>query len=107
MQRETLRAFFRNERGFYLTGGAALAGFHLRHRETNDLDFFTPDEDAFERGRHALEAAAESVGAALAFVLSQVRIPEGIELPGAVRPAELRTYVEDLVRRLRRAAAPA
>lgn len=30
---------------FYLTGGTALAYFYLKHRESNDLDFFTTDED--------------------------------------------------------------
>ncbi len=41
LQSEVLEAFFRREKGFYLTGGAALAGFHLGHRETHDLDLFT------------------------------------------------------------------
>jgi hypothetical protein len=36
-QREVLDAFFQRERGFFLTGGAALAGFHLGHRTTEDL----------------------------------------------------------------------
>ena len=40
-QREVLGAFFERAKGFYLTGGAALAGFHLGHRETHDLDLFT------------------------------------------------------------------
>ncbi len=39
-QSEVLHAFFRREKRFFLTGGAALAGFYLRHRETEDLDFF-------------------------------------------------------------------
>ncbi|MFH1504813.1 MAG: nucleotidyl transferase AbiEii/AbiGii toxin family protein [Candidatus Omnitrophota bacterium] len=29
---------------FYLAGGTALAEFYLRHRQSNDLDFFTPEE---------------------------------------------------------------
>ena len=29
LQRDVLEAFFQRERGFFLTGGAALAGFHL------------------------------------------------------------------------------
>jgi hypothetical protein len=36
LQREVLDAFFQRERGFFLTGGAALAGFHLGHRTTDD-----------------------------------------------------------------------
>jgi hypothetical protein len=47
LQHEVLRAVFAHERGFFLTGGAALAGFYLRHRETGDLDFFTIDSGAF------------------------------------------------------------
>ncbi|MBU0694334.1 MAG: nucleotidyl transferase AbiEii/AbiGii toxin family protein [Candidatus Omnitrophica bacterium] len=28
---------------FYLTGGTALAYFYLKHRKSNDLDFFTAE----------------------------------------------------------------
>lgn len=63
LQRDLLLAFFERERGFFLTGGAALAGFYLHHRETTDLDFFTHDGEAFERGVFALRAAAADVGA--------------------------------------------
>ncbi len=31
LQRDVLRAFFGREHDFYLTGGAALAGYHLGH----------------------------------------------------------------------------
>ncbi len=41
LQVEILGAFFRREQSYFLTGGAALAGFHLGHRETHDLDLFT------------------------------------------------------------------
>lgn len=63
LQRKVLRAFFEREHAFYLTRGAALAGFHLRHRQTNDLDLFTPDDSAFERARHVLAEVATAVGA--------------------------------------------
>lgn len=63
LQRDLLLAFFERERGFFLTGGAALAGFYLHHRETTDLDFFTHDGEAFERGAFALRAAAAHLGA--------------------------------------------
>lgn len=206
LQREVLRAFFAREQGFFLTGGAALAGFHLRHRETTDLDFFTHAADAFERGRHVLAAAATDVGAtlsvrqdapgfqrfvvsrgedgvvvdlvwervpsafpdkldfagirvdpadeivvnklntlvsrseerdvvdlmfleraghalepalrlalakdggctpaALAWVVAQIHVGDDAVLPAGVAPAELRAYLAELVRRLRRAAAP-
>jgi hypothetical protein len=39
-QRAFLDAFFRRSDGFFLTGGGALVGFHLGHRETHDLDLF-------------------------------------------------------------------
>lgn len=207
LQRDVLHAFFERERGFYLTGGAALAGYYLRHRETDDLDLFTGEAEAFERGRFALRDAADSLGAtlavrqespgfsryvltrgqealvvdlvwervpavypnkpehagirvdpieeilinklttvvsraeerdlvdlmfleragyrvesalpaalakdggctpaALAWVLSQIEIPEDAPLPGGVIAGQLRSFVDDLGRRLRRAAAPA
>ena len=66
LQRAILDAFFRVERRFFLTGGAALAGFYLGHRPTLDLDLFTLDPAAFETGRRALEEAAAFLGAAVA-----------------------------------------
>ena len=65
LQREVLDAFFHRERGFFLTGGAALAGFHLGHRATDDLDLFTPEQDAFDRGRFVLADVAAELGADL------------------------------------------
>ncbi len=59
-----LAAFFERERGFFLTGGAALAGFHLRHRTTQDLDLFTT-EQRIEEGVGALADAARDVGASM------------------------------------------
>jgi hypothetical protein len=205
IQSETLKAFFARERGFFLTGGAALAGFHLGHRQTDDLDLFTTDEAAFERGRHVLVDVARAIGgnveirqdtprflraviargddalvvdlvhdqpqghpakleidgiwvdspqeilvnklgtllgraeerdlvdvlalersglkvedawgpalakdggctpATLAWLLSEIEIPDGLELPGGISPAELRAFVADLIVRLRRAALP-
>src|SRR3954468_18472793 len=64
-QREVLDAFFQRERGFFLTGGAALAGFHLGHRTTDDLDLFTLQQAAFERSRFILGDVAAAVGAVL------------------------------------------
>jgi len=62
LQREVLDAFFQRERGFFLTGRAALAGFHLGHRVTDDLDLFTPQAQAFERGRFVLADVAAAIG---------------------------------------------
>jgi hypothetical protein len=64
LQREVLEAFFRRESGFYLTGGAALAGFHLGHRTTEDLDLFTATDRLVE-GEAALSSAAAEIGARL------------------------------------------
>lgn len=64
LQQEVLAAFFERESRFFLTGGAALAGFHLQHRETKDLDLFTTD-DCIEQGARALADAARDVGGSL------------------------------------------
>ena len=65
LQREVLDGFFERERGFFLTGGAALAGFYLGHRTTDDLDLFTAQDLAFERGRYVLADVATAVGGSL------------------------------------------
>ncbi|MDQ3369153.1 MAG: nucleotidyl transferase AbiEii/AbiGii toxin family protein [Myxococcota bacterium] len=205
LQLEVLRAFFARERGFFLTGGGALAGFHLAHRATDDLDLFTTDGAAFERGRFVLQDIAASLPAVLevrqqaprfvravlsragaavvidlvhdlhqqhaikserdgirydppdeilankltalvgraeerdlvdvlcleragyrvedalpaalakdggctpatiAWLLSEIEIPDGLGLPAGVTPSELRAFVADLIVRLRRAALP-
>ncbi len=63
-QRALLEAFFRRAPAFYLTGGAALAGFYLGHRRTDDLDLFTTEE-ALESGERALQEAADELGGSL------------------------------------------
>jgi hypothetical protein len=63
-QEEVLQAFFRHTSRFHLTGGAALAGYHLGHRTTEDLDLFT-HEEAIEEGEQALAAFCAEVGAVL------------------------------------------
>jgi hypothetical protein len=65
IQQEVLRAFFERERGYFLTGGAALAGYHLAHRSMDDLELFTVDPEAFVRGRHVVASVAEAIGASL------------------------------------------
>jgi len=47
LQRKVLDTLFVEEvfaRSFYLTGGTALAAFHLFHRYSDDLDLFTHDQ---------------------------------------------------------------
>lgn len=34
-----------DKEAFYLTGGTALSAFYLKHRKSNDLDFFTDVEE--------------------------------------------------------------
>jgi hypothetical protein len=73
LQTDLLEAFFGRQPDFYLTGGAALAGFHLGHRETHDLDLFTlrgPLSDGVEALREAarsLEARCEETHTAPEF----------------------------------------
>jgi hypothetical protein len=62
LQTEVLAAFFNREQRFYLTGGGALAGYHLGHRETNDLDLFTLSP-VMEDGLRALRDSARELGA--------------------------------------------
>lgn len=65
LQRAVLAEFFARERGFFLTGGGALAGYHLCHRETLDLDLFTTDATAYERSAFVLADVARTLGATL------------------------------------------
>ncbi len=65
LQCAVLEAFFRAEREFFLSGGAALVGFHLHHRETTDLDLFTSSAEAFERARIVLPNVMSQMGAGL------------------------------------------
>lgn len=61
-QRELVETFSGLAPEFFLTGGAALAGYHLGHRETQDLDLFV-EEDHLEQGTSALRVAADRLGA--------------------------------------------
>lgn len=64
LQRELVERFFARTQDFFLTGGAALAGFYFGHRRTEDLDFFSTGSPV-EEGDLALAAAAEDVGATI------------------------------------------
>lgn len=52
----------RNSEEFYLTGGTALSYFYLKHRQSNDLDFFTSTEDLIDPFSHQLETYLKSRG---------------------------------------------
>lgn len=64
LQKDFLGVFFRRENRFFLTGGAALVGFHLFHRETHDLDLFTL-EDEIEKGFSTVMETARELGASV------------------------------------------
>jgi hypothetical protein len=61
-QEEVLEAFFSRESGFFLTGGAALTGYHLHHREVERLQLRTL-EDRVRVGEAALLETAGDIGA--------------------------------------------
>ena len=56
-QKEILDIFSKvlDNEHFYLTGGTALAYFYLKHRKSNDLDFFTSSEELTLPFSHRLE----------------------------------------------------
>ncbi len=45
LQRDLLVALFTRSPSFFLSGGAALAGFHLRGRQSMALDLFAQSAD--------------------------------------------------------------
>ena len=64
LQAEVLEAFAGCEDA-WLTGGAALSGFHLGHRLSHDLDLFTQDPEALPQLRARLASWASLNGASL------------------------------------------
>jgi predicted nucleotidyltransferase component of viral defense system len=64
LQDEILRRFFAARSEFFLTGGAALAGFHLHHRSTHDLDLFTTAM-ALDDGERTLRDIARDLALAI------------------------------------------
>ncbi len=63
LQCDALDALTRRAPGFFLTGGAVLAGWTLKHRTTDDLDLFTTSDDAMATGDPAVRGAASEIGA--------------------------------------------
>ena len=61
-QEEVLEAFFARTEGFFLTGSAALAGYHIHHRSTRSLKLCTL-EDRVRDGESALLEIAGDIGA--------------------------------------------
>ena len=60
LQSEILRRFFARRDDFFLTGGAALVGFYLGHRETHDLDLFT-EGSPLDDGERTLREIASAL----------------------------------------------
>lgn len=71
LQRDLLTAFFRTPSSFFLTGGAALAGCYLGHREMLDLVLFTADDD-LEAGERWLRESARELGAPIEEIQTSV-----------------------------------
>jgi predicted nucleotidyltransferase component of viral defense system len=67
LQRAFLRAFFGDPVGryFFLTGGTALAAFHLHHRLSDDLDLFTLDNLALDAAVRPIESVASDLNCTL------------------------------------------
>ena len=64
LKRDFLRAWFAEDRRFFLTGGSALGLFYLHHRRSYDLDLFsTAKVDGMEI-HNTVRRAAEQIGAA-------------------------------------------
>jgi predicted nucleotidyltransferase component of viral defense system len=85
LQRELLDGFFRHEQRFFLTGGAALVGYYLQHRATDDLDFFAAPGPDLADAERALLATCAELGATAAAVTSspdfrRYRVTRGSEL---------------------------
>ena len=65
LQADLLREFFAREQSFFLTGGAALAGFYFGHRKTEDLDLFALPGVNLDNTSSVLLEVASACGAAL------------------------------------------
>ncbi len=86
LEQDVLEAFFSFEesKGFVLTGGAALAEFHLRHRLSHDLALFTLDEKAFAAAGLRLDELAERTKAERRPIRSLVTLNQSIYTRGGL-----------------------
>lgn len=97
LQNDFLGEFFSHENHFYLTGGAALVGFYLGHRKTEDLDLFTL-ENEIENGFATLTEVAQKLNATVESIQTspdfrRVLVTRGVE---AVVVDLVREYVFQL-----------
>jgi Nucleotidyl transferase AbiEii toxin, Type IV TA system len=93
LQSEILRRFFARHEDYFLTGGAALVGFYLAHRETHDLDLFTEGQP-LEGGERTLREIASE----LDLVIEPVRRAPTFQRFLLRRPDSTDSLLVDLVR---------
>lgn len=91
LQGDLLRAFFAHEQRLFLTGGGALVGFYFGHRETEDIDLFSPPGLDLEEAARVLDLAALECGATVRTLQTYPTFRRAI----AERPGE--TCIVDLV----------
>ncbi|KAF0171650.1 MAG: hypothetical protein FD161_4248 [Limisphaerales bacterium] len=70
LKRDFLRAWFAQERRFFLTGGSALGLFDLDHRRSYDLDLFTSEEVEGKEVQGLVQRTASRIGAECAALRS-------------------------------------
>lgn len=70
LKRDFLRAWFAQERRFFLTGGSALGLFYLDHRRSYDLDLFTCEEVEGKEVQSLVQRTAAQIGAECAALRS-------------------------------------
>ncbi|MFM8471206.1 MAG: nucleotidyl transferase AbiEii/AbiGii toxin family protein [Limisphaerales bacterium] len=70
LKRDFLRAWFAQERRFFLTGGSALGLFYLDHRRSYDLDLFTSEEVGGREVQGLVQRTASQIGAECAALRS-------------------------------------
>lgn len=63
LKRDILRAWFAQEKRFFLTGGSALGLFYLDHRRSYDLDLFTTEEVDAKEVQNLVARVAGIIGA--------------------------------------------
>jgi len=63
LKRDFLRAWFAQERRFFLTGGSALGLFDLDHRRSYDLDLFTCEQVEGKEVQGLVQHTASRIGA--------------------------------------------
>lgn len=86
-----------------------LTALVARSEERDLVDVMCLDRAGY-RVEDALDAALRKDGgctpAQIAFVLSEIHVPDGAILPAGISPIDFRKYTAELIRRLRRAAMP-